>query len=467
MYTLEEALNIDQRTIRKLYRNHLNSGLLSVFRILGFDKLDVESSEGAFLKLKTGEFVLDFTSGLGVLNFGHNNKRIILAEKTYRDKMGVDILKFGPHPLQAVLAANLAKILPGPLDTCFFTTTGAESVEAALKLVTRAQPSHRDLFIRMANSYHGKTHGALSLTDAENYGEGFHLGLDRNKILTIPFNDIKALEDIITKYGPRLNSIIVEPVQGQTLETPDKGYLKAVVENCHKNNTLVIFDEIKSGMGRCGSLLASEQEEAIPDVVTLSKSLGGGIRAIGAMVTTSALNKRAYGKTKNSTLHTSTFHGIGSSCAVAIESLHLLTDEDFKIQYTESSTYLKKKLLDLKNKYPSIICDVVGKGMMLGVRFKFNNMTGKILKKRKFTIFKDIKVILMGSLVRKLFKKHNVMTAFSAVEPDILYILPPLNIKKNEVDLFIDALDSVLNEGIVASVSNFIVENIGEIVEHN
>lgn len=467
--SLKDAFELTEKEYQNLYRKHINPGLLSIYKILGFSSMDIESAKGLEIKLKDGRKILDFTSGIGVLQLGHNHPKIIEAEKLCHQIDNIDVQKFGINRLQSVLANNISAVLPEPLDTSFFTVSGAEAIEAGIKLITRVQPVYKEYFITFRDDYHGKTHGALSFTDSENFASGFHTSIPKDNVIIVEAFNFEALNETIKKYdiGKGKNSIsaiIMEPIQGQTLEIPPSGYLKNVSELCKKNDILLLIDEIKVGMGRTGNLFAFQEEDFVPDIVTISKALGGGKRAIGVMTTSARLSKKAYGKRKDSALHSTTFGGLGSSCAVAIEALNIISDPDLLANVRDKSSYFLDELEKLRIKYPKNIKQVVGKGLYLGVIFDFSPYENK-LKILRLPFINDMKVALIGSIVRCLYSKHDILTHFTPPRADMLVIMPPLIVEKEQIDYFINSLDSVLEMGLHRLFAKFILDNVKTLAE--
>lgn len=468
IYTFDEALNLNEKLYHSLYRSHVNPGLYSIYKILGFSKMDIKSAYGLEIILKNGKTILDFTSGIGVLGLGHNHERIIEVEKKCHNLNIIDIQKFGINKLQAVLAYNLSKLLPDPLDTSFFTVSGAEAVEAGIKLITRAQPKYKKYFISFDEDYHGKTHGALSFTNSEKFSRGFHVGINRANVIILEPGNIDSLIKVVNEHSIDKNKndiagLIIEPIQGQTLGILPKNYLKEVVSFCKKNNILVLIDEIKVGMGRTGKLFTFSHENVIPDIVTISKALGGGKRAIGAMVTSAKLSKLAYGKRKDSALHSTTFSGLGTSCAVAIEALNIISENFFLDDVQAKGDYLLQELQKLKTKYPKVIDEVKGKGLYLGVIFNFIPYENKI-RRLNIPFINDMQVVLMGSIVRALYRDYNILTHFTPPRPSMLVVMPPLVVTKEQINQFVDALDDLIGKGLFKLFSKFLIGNVKEIL---
>jgi len=460
--SFEECLNLSHKQTIKYYRNYVNKGLATAFRILGLNILDIKSAKGCTLEMRNGDKVFDFTSGIGVLALGHNHEKIIEVERKFQDLNIVDIQKFGPNKLQAALAYNLAQILPEDLEVTFFAVSGAESVEAAIKLSTMAKGKEGKYFISANEGYHGKTLGALSLTDTENFSEGFLVGLPKENTIKIPFNDIQAYENIISKLSKeKIISIIVEPIQGQRVECAKKDYLKEICEISKKNNITVIFDEIKCGLGRSGDLFSFLNSNCVPDIVTTSKALGGGKNAISAMIARKKLFNRAYGSINKSTLHTTTFFGLGEACATGIETLNIISDERFLETVKKKSQITFLELDKLKNKYPKYIKSIKGKGLFIGIEFDFDNIISNIVfKKIKIPFIKNIKTVLMGAIVREFLHKHKILLHFNNSQPETLIFLPPLIISQEEINTFIEATKKILEKGLLNLFVKFIIGNI-------
>ena len=354
LLTLDESLNLDMATANKYYAEHMNKYLLQVFDVLGLGDMDIKSAQGIEIQLADGRTLLDFSAGLGVVGLGHNHPRIIEAERKCHDAKVIDCIRVAPQKLQGALAHNIAQYLPDPLKVSFFAVSGSEAVEAALKLCERIQtPKGKTKFICMEGAFHGKTHGALSMTTAAGFQRGFLLGIPKENVIYVPYGDLDAIKaaieaEQIGNGKNRIIGVIVEPIRGSACEVPPVGYLTGIAKLARENDIMTIFDEVKVGMGRTGKFCAFQHENVVPDIVTLAKTLGGGKRAIGAMVTSQALFDKAYGSKQDCTLHTSGFGGLGESCAVAIETLNVLQDENLIENAAETGAYFRKRLNDLQ-----------------------------------------------------------------------------------------------------------------------
>ena len=471
LLSLCDALALDSASANRLYARHVNRYLLQIYGILGLDTIDVVAAEGTTLHLADGRNLLDFSTGMGVAGLGHNHPRILTAERTCHEQRVLDCTKLFPHKLQAALAYNLAQILPDPLDTSFFATSGAEANEAAMKLAERIQtPKGKRKFLCMRGAFHGKTHGALSLTTATDVHTGFLLGVPKENVIYAPYGDIDAMRAALAAEampggGNAIIAAIVEPIRGTACEVPPPCYLTEFAKLCRDNDIISIFDEVKVGTGRTGRFCAFMHEDVVPDVVTLAKTLGGGKRAIGAMVTSKALFERAYGNRNDCNLHSSSFGGLGETCAVAIETLNTLYDEGLIDNAAEMGAYLGARLEALQATYPNKLLDVRGRGLFRAIRLNFReDLVSKLIDVSSNPIFLTYQTVLIGAVARQLYERHNILVHFQPGARDILHFMPPFVVTRGEIDQLIDGLDDIFQRGIADTTLRFVAENAKRIL---
>ena len=468
LLTLAESMDLDLAKSKKLFDAHLNRYLLRVFKVLGFDEMDIESAQGIEIKLKDGRRILDFSGGIGICGLGHNHPRILAAEKLCHDKQIIDLIRVAPHKLQGALAYNISQYLPDPLNVSFLSVSGSEAVEAALKLCERIQGPEKTKFICMEGAFHGKTHGALSVTTAARFQRGFLLGIPQENVINLPYGQIEAVKAAIkaetTGNRNTIIGMIVEPIRGEAAEVAPEGFLTEVARLCKENDILSVFDEVKTGMGRTGKFCAFQHEDVVPDVVTLAKSLGGAKRAIGAMVTSQELFDRAYGNVQDCTLHTSGFGGMGESCAVAIETLNILRDENLIELAAERGTYFHNRLVELRAKHPNTIMEVRGKGLFQALRFHFGRgLAGKLVDVSTNELFRTYQTVLVGALVRELYERHGILVHFQPGAVDVIHFMPPLFVTEDQIDTIVDALDDILTRGLADATLKFVGRNIARV----
>lgn len=471
LLSLDQSLALDMATANSYCERHLNKYMLQIFDVLGLKDMDIKGAEGSEIWLNDGRTLLDFTGGLGVLGLGHNHPRIVAAERKCHDQKVIDCIKVAPHKLQGALAHNLSLFMPAPLNVSFFAVSGAEANEAAMKLAERVQtPKGKRKFLCMRGAFHGKTHGPLSLTTATDVQTGFLLGVPKENVIYCTYGDIESMRQAIreatgTDGKNHIIAAILEPIHGTTCEIPKQGYLEEFVDLCQENDILAIFDEVKIGMGRSGRFCAFQHSSAVPNIVTLAKTLGGGKREVAVMLTSQALFDQAYGNKRDCTLHSSSFSGLGESCAVAIETLNILEDERLIERAGTMGDYLFEQLKELQSKHPKRILDIRGRGMFQAIRLDFGQeLASSVVDVSRNSIFQTYQTVLIGALTRELFERHNILVHFQPGARDILHVMPPFVVKQAQLDRFLTALDDVLTRGVADATVRFLVKNIRRVL---
>lgn len=403
--------------------------------LLGFDKLFI-NAEGTSVWDNEGNEYLDFLGGYGALNLGHNHPEIIDAVESVKSP---NLLQVALNPLAGALAKDLALFTPGELERSFFCNSGAEAVEGALKLARAA--TGKTKIISCKGSFHGKSMGALSVSGNEKYKKPFYPLLP--DVEFISYGDSLALEKALEKQD--VAAFVVEPIQGEGgVILPPDGYLKKVKEICTECNTLLIVDEVQTGFGRTGRMFACEYERVIPDIMCLSKSFGGGIMPLAAYITTDKVWKRAYGYIDRATIHTSTFGGNARAAAAGIATLEITFREGLSCQAAEKGDYLIEKLWLMQEKYP-FLYDVRGMGLMIGLEFrqsKQSNLFRKVTKGME----KIVDEYLGAMIASELLNKHQIITAYTLNNPNVIRLEPPLTVSYEQIDKLLFALESIFKE---------------------
>lgn len=320
----------------------------------------------------------------------------------------------------AALATRLARIAPGDLDVVHLGNTASEAVEVALTLARRAQGLRRSGVAYVSRSPHGKTGGALSVPDSMRYRSP--LRRVRGDV-RVPFGDAGALAGALRSR--RIGTVILETVQGGAgVDPPRPGYLREVRRLCDEHEVLWIADEVTSRVGQTGRFFAFEHAGVVPDLVTLAKSLGGGAAAVSAAIARGPVHRRGCRDGASAT-GLGTFRGTAEACCAALEALAVLYDQDLIGNAERTGRYLLRRLEGLRQCYPQLVTDVRGMGLMVGVQLA--GLTGAV-----------------GAL---LLAEHGVLVAFTDHDRDVLRLEPPLTIRPEHVDHFVDALDELLSRG--------------------
>lgn len=458
LISLQQAFATPLDEANHYYRRHVNDKLLTLYSILGTGNLEYTSARGSELKLADGTTVLDFTSAMGSLSLGHNHPHIVAAEKACHDRELVDMMKVGPSRIQGVLAYNIAQILGPTLDTTIFCVTGAEAVEAAMKLCEIAQGPKRRKFLVASGSFHGKSHTTLSITRSGDYGRGVLRGLPPECILEVPFGDADAARAKVAAHADSIVAAVLEPIQGQAVVVPPDGYLNEVGTICKDAGILLVLDETKVGLCRTGRMFAYEWDDAAPDALVFGKALGGGKRAMSVVATSRELFRRAYGTRQSCALQTTTFGGIGESCAVAIETLNFMVDQELAAQAESKGAYLYAGLQRIQEKFPAFVREIRGRGLFQGIHLR--------LRPRVTAAFgaldtKTVKSAAAAAFINYMLRKHRILLHFVDSDPDVVHIMPPLTASTEELDRLLDALQATFEAGLGRIASNF-AQHLGD-----
>lgn len=347
------------------FTEYINPQLGKLLEQVRMDKVFIRG-EGHYLYDAEGRRYLDFIAAYGALPFGFNPPEIWEALDDVRKSAQPSFIQ--PSALEAAgeLAARLVELAPGHMQYVTFTNSGAEAVEAAIKLArsTTGRPG----ILSTTNSFHGKTLGALSATGRPYYQTPF--GAPVTGFKSIPYGDIDCLRHELEMNEGDYAAFIVEPVQGEGgIVVPPPGYLKQAMELCRRHGLLFIADEIQTGLGRTGRLFACEEEDLTPDILLLAKALGGGLFPIGACISTADAYNMDFGDR-----HSSTFAGNTLGCRVGLKVLEMLTRNDQALirQVRENGLRLRQALTDLHRRFPRVLRGVRGRGYMLGLEFEMS-----------------------------------------------------------------------------------------------
>jgi acetylornithine/N-succinyldiaminopimelate aminotransferase len=376
--------------------------------------LDIARAKGVYLFDQNGKKYLDLISGISVSSLGHGHPEIIAAAKDQIDKH-MHLMVYGEYIIspQVSLAKRLSELLPENLSTTYFTNSGAEAVEGAMKLAKRF--TGRPNFVSFKNSYHGSTQGALSLCGNEWLKNSYRPLL--NGITVIDFNDISQFHFIDHNTA----AVFVEPIQAEAgIIVPENVFLKKLSAHCKKVGALLVFDEIQTGMGRTGKLFSFQHYDVAPDILMLGKALGGGM-PIGAFISSQEImSTLSYEPILG---HLTTFGGHPVCCATAEKALEIIVRDKLAENVTEKEK-LFRKLLVHEN-----IRIIRGKGLLLCIQFeneKFNQ-----------------------AVISKCYEK-GLITDWFLFAADCLRIAPPLIISEAEIrescDIILSSIEEIKNQ---------------------
>jgi acetylornithine/succinyldiaminopimelate/putrescine aminotransferase/predicted amino acid dehydrogenase/acyl carrier protein len=346
----------------------INPPLARVLEQLGLDKRFVRG-QGTMLYDEHGRGYLDFLAAYGALALGHNPPEIWSALEVARQRGTPNFVQ--PSYLEAAgeLADRLLRVVPPGLLRVTFANSGAEAVEAAMKMCRMA--TGRSGLLSAQGSFHGKTLGALSATGNPHYHEG--AGAPVAGFEFVPFGDIEALREAFTQRPGHYAAFLLEPIQGEGgVVVPPPGYLAQVRALCDAAGVPLVLDEVQTGLGRTGAWFACDHEGVVPDAMTVAKALGGGLMPIGAVVAAKHLHTEKFGR-----MHSSTFAGGGLASVAGLATLERLAADDSALVRGAATigARFKAELERLASRYPHLVSEVRGRGLLLGLRFAVHRNT--------------------------------------------------------------------------------------------
>ncbi len=435
-----------------LASRYLDTSLVDVLRILGFDKYYTRA-QGSYLYDAAGRAYLDFHTGEGFASLGHNHPDVREVLRTTLDADLIDGVQIHYSALSGLLAEELTRRLPAGLDAVFFTSSGAETVDSAMKFARAA--TGRPRFISCENGFHGVTYGPLSVCGEEFFKEGF--GPLLPDCARVPFGDLDALEAVLRKKD--VAAFICEPIQGRMVTLPPDGFLQGAQELCRRYGSLFILDEIQTGLGRTGKLFALEHWSLEPDFVLVAKALSGGYVPVGAMITRREVHSRAVGTLDRCYVHQSTYGRNRLSMAAGLASLRIIERDGLVENAARMGKFLIDGLEALRAKH-ELVKEVRGSGLMIGIEFGAPRAAADRLNWRMIHMASE--GLFPQLIVIPLHRDHGVIT-MAAGKNDVIKLLPPLTLSEPEARSFLGALDQVLAESRGSSSKNWgIVRDIAQ-----
>jgi len=432
------------------YIEYVNPHLGQLLNKLKLDKSFITGT-GCYLYDSEGNRYLDCIAAYGALPFGHNPPEIWDSIDRFRLSGEPGFVQ--PSALNAAgeLAKRLVELAPAGLECVTFANSGAEAVEAAIKLCRST--TGRAGILSALNSFHGKTMGALSATGNSDYQKYF--GAPFEGFNYIPFGDLDALEAELINKPEYYAAFIVEPIQGEGgIVVPPDGYLAGAKKVCEQYGVLLVLDEVQTGLGRTGTLFACETDGVSPDILVLAKALGGGLMPIGACLSTDKAYNEDFARK-----HSSTFAGNSLACRVGLKVLEMLCDDERSIltHICETGRSLKDGLQELQSRYPHIVRVIRGRGLMLGIEFGLDRDTfpGSMLG-----IMAEQK-LLTPVISAYLLNREKVRVAPTLNGNNVIRVEPPLNITREQCQQALSGIGrmlAVLNEGNTAKLLDFLID---------
>ncbi len=403
------------------FRDNYNPGFLEYRKSVSTNYAAVEwEDSGTGFTDVFGRKYIDCLGGYGIYNVGHRHPKVVQAVKNQLDRQALHSQEL-LDPLRAMLAKLVGMITPGDLQYSFFTNSGTESIEGALKLAK--MHTGRPGLIAAVGGFHGKSLGSLSVTAKGVFRKPYLPLLPY--VQHVPFGDAETLRKVMESsfaVGHEVAAVILEPIQGEGgVVVPPDQYFSQVRDICDQFGVLLIADEVQTGMGRTGKLFAVEHYGIVPDILCLGKAFGGGVMPIGAFISTEEIWQKMM---PNPFMHTTTFGGNPLACAAAIAAIEVILEEGLVEQAAEKGAYFLPKLQKLAQDYP-ILKEARGKGLLIGMEF-IDDETGY-------------------DVARGLFE-NGVLVAGTLISAVTIRIEPTLTISVSELDRVLEILEKVFKE---------------------
>jgi acetylornithine/N-succinyldiaminopimelate aminotransferase len=378
-------------------------------------QLIITRSKGTTIWDASGKSYLDFIAGIAVNNVGHANPEVVEAIcKQAQEMLHVNVFGKALIPRQVELARELAKLTPEGLDKIFFTNSGTEAIEGAIKLARRATGRHK--IVAFNGAFHGRTCGALSISYREVYRKPFEPLLPG--VTFVPLNDLKAADAAITD---EVGMVILEPIQGEGgVHVPADDFLPGLRKLCSERGAFLVLDEIQTGFGRTGRFFGCQHWDVVPDILVVAKALGGGMPLGGFIARPEVMDLL----TDPPLAHMTTFGGHPVSCAAALASLQIILRDKLVERSDTLGEQIRARLRKLGEKY-DVIVDVRGKGLMIGLEFASPEATKVIVKKAQ-----DLGLIL----------------SWGVYAGGTVRVSPPLTVSDKEVDQALAILEQAIQD---------------------
>lgn len=380
----------------------------------GIDVIE-DKREGVSVWDVTGKKYIDCQTGSGIMNVGRRNPDIVAALKTALDTYDIGVFLLCSKP-KADLARKLAEIAPGDLKCTVFGAGGGEAVDAAIK-IARGYTLKKEI-IYAQKAYHGHTGFALSAIGRDAYKEPFEPLMPGFKMA--PFGDIAAMRSAVTEDTA---AVILEPIQGEGgINIPSDDYLPQVRQLCDEHEIILILDEIQTGFARTGKMFACEHWGVVPDIMTVAKSLGGGIYPISATVFKEEIQDFFI---PHPFIHLSTFGGSDLGCLVGLAVIDYIQKHNLAAHAEKMGARFRDGFNALLSAYPELLLEVRQKGLMMGLQYTNESIGPRMTKK---------------------LADRGVIAIYTGNDPSICRLMPPLVIEPEEVDFVLNALEDAMRE---------------------
>jgi ornithine--oxo-acid transaminase len=434
MLDLKALLTDERGHLALLSEERINPALCKALKVIGYNKQYVRG-KGAYLFDEAGNRYVDCLSGFGTFACGRNHPAIRESLKQAMDLDLPNLVAMGVASLSGLLARELIQLAPGQLDMVFFTNSGTEGVETAIKYARAATGKSR--IIHCKRSFHGLSLGSLSVNGNDEFKEGFGPMLE--PVSAVPFDDLAALERELARGD--VAGFIVEPIQGKGVFVPSDGYLPEAAALCRKHKAIFIADEVQTGLGRTGKMFACEHWGVEPDILIVAKALSGGYMPVGAVLSKRWIHEKVFSRLDRCFVHSSTFTENDLAMAAGLATLTVLKEEKLVENSAAMGNRLAEKLRAVGGQY-EMFSEVRGRGLMLGIEFK--QPTSLTLKMGWNLLHSLDASLFCQAMLIPLLTEHRVLAQVAGHHLDVIKLLPSLVINEDDVDYLVGAFDQVM-----------------------
>jgi ornithine--oxo-acid transaminase len=433
---LKELLETHAGRQHELFARHLNPQLVRVLRTIGFDR-DYVRAEGPILYDREGQDYLDMLAGYGVFALGRSHPKI---RQTLHDALELNypnMVQMDAPLVAGLLAERLLSYMPQGVDTVFFTNSGTEANEGAIKFARRATGRRRILY--WDHAFHGLTTGSLALNGGEEFRKGF--GDLLPGATRIPMGDRYALEREL-RAGD-VAAFIFEPIQGKGVNIADPAFYVEAQGLCRRHGALLICDEVQTGFGRTGKMFAFQHWGLEPDIVTMAKGLSGGFVPVGAICYRRWIYDKVFTDMEHCVVHSNTFGRNVLAMAAGLATLEVIEEEGIVENAARMGQFITQGLRTMQDRF-EMLAEVRGLGLMIGIEFgeprNLKLRTGwKLVHALNKSLFCQMVVV-------PLMKQHRILTQVAGHHMDIVKLLPPLVIGEEHANRFLTAFEQVMIE---------------------
>ena len=433
---IREILSAREGEDASLHEKYLNAQFVKLLRTIGFNKKYVRA-EGPYLFDEKGNRYLDCLGGYGVFNIGRNHPKIKSVIKEIVDSDLASLVQMDAPLLAGLLAEKLISKMPEGIGKVFFTNSGTESIEGAIKFAKKFTGRNKILF--WDHAFHGLTTGSLALNGNEEFKAGFGELLPYTQ--KIPFDDLDSLERHLQKED--VAAFVFEPIQGKGINIARDDFYPKAEALCRKYGALLIIDEVQTGFGRTGKWFSFEHWGLKPDIVCVAKALSGGFIPVGAILYKDEIYQKVYPNMEACMVHSNTFGRNSLAMGVGLATLQVMEEEKIVERAEKLGEKVMNGLRELCGKY-EMIKEVRGKGLMFAVEFGEPKST--TLKAGWKLISKMHRGLFAQMVVIPLMRDYRILSQVAGHHMDVIRMLPPLVMSEEDVAYLLKSFDQVMQD---------------------